>query len=62
MANLDDRVDNHDIMQKFKAFKVAEIEKIFVLLIPSKLNQGLPKNFSQPKDIFLVIGKSGVKK
>ncbi len=62
MKDLDSRTNNNDIIQKFKAYKVAEFDNEYLLVIPTMLNQGLPKSFSQSKDIFLIIGKSGVGK
>ena len=61
MGNLDSRVKNPDKMKSLVAYKVCKLEGKYLLVIPAKYNSELGSGWAPSRDIFMVIGESGVK-
>ncbi len=61
MGDLDSRVKNPDKMKSLVAYKVCKFEGKYLLVIPAKFNKDLGDGWTPSRDIFMVIGESGVK-
>lgn len=59
LNTLSDRMSRKETIQSFKVYKVADLGDRYVLMVPMKKNKKTGISFTS--DIFLVVGKSGVK-
>lgn len=61
LGNLESRVDNPDKMKSLVAYKVCKLDGKYLLVIPAKHNSELGSGWAPSRDIFMVIGESGIK-
>jgi len=60
MGNLDSRIQNPDKIKSLVAYKVCKLEGKYLLVIPAKHNSELEVGWAPSRDIFMVIGETGV--
>jgi hypothetical protein len=60
MRTLDSRIDNPEILKQYKAFEVAELGEMLVVVIPAKFNANMPKGFAPSEDFYLLISNKGI--
>lgn len=61
MGNLDSRVSNPDKIKSYTAYKVCKFDKKYLLVIPAKYNKDMGAGWAPSKDMFIVVGESGLK-
>lgn len=61
MKDLTSRVNNPEKIKSFVAYNVCKLEGKYILVIPAKHNSSMGEGWAPSKDIFIVIGESGVK-
>lgn len=57
---LSNRVDNPDIVMSYATYKISKFDDKYIIIIPASLNKGMENGWSPQKDVYFVIGESGV--
>lgn len=61
LGNLDSRIQNPDKIKSLVAYKVCKLDGKYLLVVPAKHNAELGSGWAPSRDIFMVIGETGVK-
>ncbi|MFI5171916.1 MAG: hypothetical protein ACHQFW_05970 [Chitinophagales bacterium] len=61
LGNLDSRVANPEKIKSYAVYKVAKMDDKFVLVVPASHNSDKGEGWAPTRDIFFVVGSTGVK-
>ena len=60
IATLDAREENRPKIKEYMTYKVAEFDGKSLLIVPSSRNQKMPEKMRPSKDIYFIIGNTGL--